>query len=475
MLHEKHKEWLTARGFTDETINRFSLHTHSDGQGQWLRVPFLEEGRVVNHKWRKTLAKEHRMDKDAPLLLFNQLGLSEAVREGQPLVITEGEWDAMAVDQSGCSLVVSVPNGAPNDQTEDVFDATRYEWYHRHKAALDQVASFILATDNDDAGRFLAADLARLLGPERCWFVEYPQGCKDFNEVLLAHGSQAVLDILAKAKPYPVAGLYTIDDFPEPPPFKPVPIGIDGLEDLWPLVPGTFTIITGWPSHGKSTAVLAAIANLMKQGVPVALGSFETMVKPVLVRRMRACIYRCDEEHDHRVRSRGPADDLMAAKLRVISNLHVTDDTELTVERIIEAAIVAVLRDGIRLLVLDPWNEIEHQRGRDESETEYVGRAIRLLKRFAKDYQCAVWVVAHPRKPTGGDGTPKRPSLLDLAGSAHFANKSDYGVVFHRTDLTSTLTEAIVCKKRMGLPGAFGKKTLDWNDATSSYDLANDI
>lgn len=474
MLHEKHKEWLVARGLTEETINRFGLHTHSDGHSQWLRVPFLEGGKPVNHKWRKTLAKEHRMDKDAPLLLFNHVAVAEAARLGDPLVITEGEWDAMAVDQSGCSLVASVPNGAPNDQTDDVFDATRYEWFHRHRSDLDRISTFILATDSDDAGRFLAADLARLLGPERCHFVEYPSGCKDFNEVLQAHGPEEVLAIIDRAKPYPVAGLYTVDDFPEPPPFKPVPIGIDGLEDLWPLVPGTFSIITGWPSHGKSTAVLAAIANLLKQGVPVALGSFETMVKPVLIRRMRACIYRCDEKNDPRVRSRGPADDLMAAKLRIISNLHVDDSTELTIERIIESATVAVLRDGIRLLVLDPWNEIEHQRGRDESETEYVGRAIRLLKRFAKDYQCAVWVVAHPRKPSSSDGTPKRPSLLDLAGSAHFANKADYGVIFHRNDLASTLTEAVVCKKRMGLPGAFGRHALDWNETTSSYELAHE-
>ena len=71
---------------------------------------------------------------------------------------------------------------------------------------------------------------------------------------------------------------------------------------------------------------------------------------------------------------RGPADAVIEDKLSIISNLHVTDETELTIERIIELAIVAVLRDGIRLLVLDPWNEIEHKRGRDESETRVCGQ-----------------------------------------------------------------------------------------------------
>lgn len=469
MMIDQHTDWLHARGITDETIGRFNLHTHSDGHSQWLRVPFIENGLAINHKWRKTMAKDHRMDKDAPLLLWNQPALVEAARTKGHLVITEGEWDGLVTDQSGWPLVVSVPNGAPDRATEDVFDAKRYEWSIRHKKELDQVEKFILATDNDDAGLLLAADLARLLGPERCMFIEYPEGSKDLNDVLLGHSAQTVLDLLNAAKPYPIHGLYTIDDFPDLPPFMATGIGIEGLEDMWPVVPGTLSVVTGWPGHGKSTAVLAAAANLLRQGMPLAIGSFETMVKPVLQRRLRACIYRCDEDMDTRVRHRGSADDIMAAKLRVISNLHVNDETELSIEGIINLAIMAVLRDGVRLLIIDPWNEIEHKRGRDETETEYVGRAIRLLKRFAKDYQCAVWVVAHPRKPSS-DGAPRRPSLLDLAGSANFANKADYGVIFHRPDMATDLVEAIVVKKRMGLPGAMGKVTLAWNQNTSSYD-----
>lgn len=468
MLIEPHLAWLKARGFTDETIAKFNLHTHSDGKGQWLRVPYVENGVTMNHKWRKTSAKHHRMDQDAPLLLFNHEALVAAALSRSKLTITEGEWDLLAADQSGWTATVSVPNGAPQFETADVFDASRYEWATRHKADLDLVDRFVLATDNDEAGRILAADLARLLGPERCMFVEYPEGCKDLNEVLIGHGEGAVFDCLMNAKPYPVVGLYKISDFPDPPPFRATSIGIEGLEDLWPVVPGTFSIVTGWPGHGKSTAVLAAASALMVQGMPLAIGSFETMVKPVLQRRLRAGVYRCDEQ-DHRAKVRGHADDVLEEKLNIISNLHVDDDTELTIERIIENAIVAVIRDGIRLLIIDPWNEVEHQRNRDESETEYVGRAIRLLKRFARDYQCAVWVVAHPRKPSG-DGALRRPSLLDLAGSANFANKADYGVIFHRESMDNDNVEASVVKKRMGLPGAMGSVKLIWNHATSGYE-----
>lgn len=465
---EQHRAWLHARGITDDSIAKFSIHTHTEGGSSWLRVPFMEGGQVINHKWRKTSAKMHRMDGNgAPLLLFNADAIKAAA--GGRLIITEGEWDAIIADQCGWPQVTSVPNGADKEMSEDPWEAKRYEWVLRHKADLDKVKEFVLATDGDQPGRMLAADLARLLGPERCWFVSYFDGTKDLNDVYLDSGESGVCAVLERAKPYPVAGLYSMSDFPDPPEFKPVGHGIPRLDEMWPLVPGTFSVITGWPGHGKSSVTLSAIAYLMQQGVPVTLGSFETMIKPVLERRLRACMLRVHED-DPRCKMKGPADPIIEAKLSIISNLHVDDDTELDIETILENAKVAVLRHGTRLLVLDPWNEIEHKRKRDESETEYVGRAIRLIKRFARDYGCAVWVVAHPRKPSS-DGAPRRPSLLDLAGSANFANKADYGIIFHREDLSTPLMEATVTKKRMGLPGAMGRVILAWNELNSGYDL----
>jgi twinkle protein len=85
-----------------------------------------------------------------------------------------------------------------------------------------------------------------------------------------------------------------------------------------------------------------------------------------------------------------------------------------------------------------------------------------------------VWLVAHPRKPHS-DGSPKPPSLYDLAGSAHFANKADYGLIIHRDDMTSTEVEARVVKVRMGLPGRPGKATLTWIKDRSEYLSASQI
>ena len=462
MIHGKHLEWIERRGISAELASQLGLFTKTEGGKNWLAVPYFENGKPINHKYRLTSEKDHRMDGGAPLILWNLDCLIEKPQD-KPLVITEGEWDAMAVMQSGYPWVVSVPNGS--SKRKDADQPSQYLFHAKER--LDKVSRFILATDGDEAGLVLAADLARQLGPERCSFIEYPDGCKDLNEVLLAHGTTAVNSILSNSKPFPVRGLYRLEDFPSPPPIASIGVGIPTLDDLFQLTPGTFTVITGWAGHGKTSLLMVMLANLLRQGVCMALGSFETMPRPILQRRMRAALYQTGE-YTAKAQHAGMADEILSRQFGVIAHSPTDDETELSIEYIIELAKIAVLRDGIRLLVLDPWNEIEHKRDPGETETEYASRAIRMLKRFAKNYECAVWLVAHPRKPSS-DGNPKPPSLYDLAGSAHFANKADYGLVVHRDDLAGSLITATVSKVRMGLPGRVGRITLDFDPETSTY------
>jgi twinkle protein len=467
-IHPKHEQWFEMRGLDPEIARRFGIGTKREGNANWIAVPYVERGRTINHKYRLASEKRHRMDDGAPLLLWNHDAL--LTDHTKPLIVTEGEWDALAVIQSGHSRCVSVPNGAPQQKTENLSEAKRYEFLWRSKDLLDRVERIIIATDNDGPGRILAADLATWFGPERCWFIEYPDGSKDLNEVLLTYGSESVTHVIESAKPYPVKGLYRLEDFPEPPPTTSLSVGIHGLEDHFSLTLGTFSVISGWAGHGKTSLLMRMLANLMERGVNVALGSFETMPRPILERRMRACLYHCGEVGP-KANTRGPADELLAKRLSVIAHTARDAETELDLDYIIELAKVAVLRDGVRLLVLDPWNEIEHKRGADETETEYTSRAIRSLKRFAVNYECAIWLVAHPRKPHS-DGNPKPPSLYDLAGSAHFANKADYGLMVHRDDMAGTEIEVRVVKVRMGLPGKPGKVRLNWDQSLSRYELS---
>ncbi|WP_260597832.1 DnaB-like helicase C-terminal domain-containing protein [Sphingomonas endolithica] len=480
-LHPKHAEWLAGRSLDPLLAEKFGLtSTQQGGNGFWLTVPYIENGQVVNHKLRQTAEKRHRMDAGAPLTLWNHDALlSEPVRSGQvPVVITEGEWDALAAIQSGFQHTVSVPNGGPNEPSRGELteegDAERYRFLWRAKAHLDAVSSFILAVDGDPVGRILASELARRLGPERCRFVTYPAGCKDLNEVLDVYGSGGVALVLNDAKPYPVKGLYRFSDFPDPADTPSIPLYLPGAVDGPHLLPGTLMVWTGFAGSGKTSLMVFIIADLLRRGINVAMGSFETAVKPILQRKLRAAIMQCSDNdvgNEKYVSTErvAEADELLEQRFSIICQDFTDEEHEMTLEEMLELARIAVLRDGARLLIFDPWNELEHKRRPDETETDYTGRAIRAIKAFARQYMVAVWIVAHPKKPMQWGQKPDAPGLYDISGSSHWANKADYGAVIYRPNKENNETQLIICKVRMGLPGREQTVKMEWQWTNSTY------
>jgi len=149
------------------------------------------------------------------------------------------------------------------------------------------------------------------------------------------------------------------------------------------------------------------------------------------------------------------------------------DDLELTLEKLIELAKIAIIRDGCKILLLDPWNEIEHCRNNGENETEYTGRAIRMLKKLAKQFKILVIVVAHPAKPHSGK--IEAPNLYSINGSANWANKADYGIVIWRENLEGTRTTIITSKiKRHGAMGYVGEFDVNFDADTRRFNEHTD-
>lgn len=467
-IHERHREWLMGRGLDPVLAEKLGLETVMRGGKNWLAVPYVERGETINHKYRLTSEKDHRMDDGAPLALWNADCLTnERVREGQaPVVITEGEWDAIAAMQAGIPFAVSVPNGAPATETKDLDTAKRYDWVDRHANELAGVREFVIATDDDQAGHNLRTDLVALLGAERCRFVSYPFPCKDLNEVLQEYGSERVAECIVTARPFPVQGLYGIDDFPEKGEVRSFECGVKPLAEFIRIVPGTLTVVTGYANMGKSTLMNAIMGYAVSTHFPVCVASFETDVKPILVEGLLTAMLGCPKHELHRHPSYEQAADCLRQRLKIISQV-VDEDMDMDIDKFLELARVAVVRHGAKMVVLDPWNEVEHKRRRDETETDYIGRAIRAIKRFAKQYDVAFWLVAHPTKPH--EGVRKVPGLYDISGSANFANKADYGLTYHRRDFERSEAEIIVTKVRMGLPGKRGSVQVQYDFRTAEF------
>lgn len=461
MIDPRHTQWLETRGIPSALAEAMGLSSETRNGGKWLTIPYRLDGKLVNRKYRLTSEKRHEMDKGGKLCLWNAECLSDAPRE---LIITEGEFDALAAMACGFRNVVSVPNGAPAERMDDPVNANRYAFLYETEAALKNIETIILATDGDKPGRTLAHDLTCILGIERCKFVTYPEGCKDLNEVMLAHGSAAVVDMIATAKPYPVKGLYALSDFPDEIEVRSMATGIDALDPLMHIALGTFTVFSGFSNMGKSTVLNTILASCVARGVPICVGSFETMAKPILRDGLAAALIGCGWGDLRSHPQRQAAYDQLEKHVSIVSNA-LDDDQEIDLEAYLELIRVAVVRDGARIVVLDPWNELEHKRRRDETETDYTGRAHRALKAFARRHNIALWVVAHPTKPE--KGSTRKPGLYDIAGSANWANKADYGLIYHRPDKTVNAGTLSVVKVRMGLPGRCGEIGVMLDPATS--------
>lgn len=481
---------LELRGISVETASRFGLYTarsDADGvvpdlDGNIVAFPFLENGQVVAEKYRAPNKRFWQKAGDRKTFWNADVLDDPALAEGRmPLIVVEGEIDALTAIECGFPLTVSVPDGAPGKAADDadydpLKDQTgKFQFVWNNKDRLRAIKRFVIAVDNDGPGEALAHELVRRLGASRCAFVTYPEGCKDLNDVLRRHGSEGVARVINTAKPYPVFGLYKLSDFPPAKPIHPVGTGWPTLDQHFRPFPGAFAVAIGIPSHGKTTVILNLLVNLaQREGWRSAVFSPEMPVVPYLRDKLRR-IYA--GAHIARLTDAevAEADAFIDDAFVFIGADPTTGEQEedFSLEWLVAKAEDAVIRHGVNVLLIDPWNEVEHAKRPSETMTEYIGRGIRMLKRFAQQFGVMVIVIVHPTKEVGKDGVARMPTLYDADGSAHFYNKPDFGIVVHR-DGESNQTIIRMSKVRFDETGKKGEVRMQYDLASCRFKPLDD-
>lgn len=360
--------------------------------------------------------------------------------------ITEGELDACALVESGInpSQVLSVPNGAKQRPAEVPMGQRGYGYVlDALKSGLHRVKRIVWCGDTDQPGLALQADMARLFGTAKFHFVQWPEGCNDANDVLKHEGGNFLYGLVTEGYlPWPQEGLYRITEFPEPPALTLWSLGIDQTwEDRIRLAPRTLSVVTGQPGHGKTLLFGQIFFNIVKTyGIMACVASFETRPAPHLRRQIRTLLTgKLEVELSEGEKTQ--ADAWMNDHYRFLHH----PEQRPTLEWILDCAETAVIRHGARILQVDPWNRLEAMRGRNETETEYIGRCLRALYVFANDMNCHVQIVAHPSK-MDSSRRGKPPELEDISGSKTWESMVDQGFVIHRPQLHDGMdrkTEAV--------------------------------
>ncbi|XP_051128290.1 twinkle homolog protein, chloroplastic/mitochondrial-like isoform X2 [Andrographis paniculata] len=471
-----------------ETLRRNNVKQKRFGDQLAIAFTYWRDGILVSCKYRDLNRTFREVNTES---IF--YGLDD-IKDASDIIIVEDEIHKFSVEEAGFRNCVAVPDLAPqkvtNEKLPSEAEDTNYKYLWNCKDYTAKASRIILATNGDQRGQALAEELARRLGRERCWRVKWPkknsnENFNDANEVLKFMGADALKEAIEKAELYPIRGLFNFSDyFDEIDAYYHQSLGIElgvstgwkGLDELYNIVPGELTVVTGVPNSGKSEWIDALLCNLNHSvDWKFALCSMENKVREharkLLEKHIRKPFF--DVRYGDST-ERMSVEELEQGKMWLsdsFSLIRCENDCLPSINWVLGLARIAVLRHGVRGLVIDPYNELDHQRPPGQTETEYVSQMLTKIKRFAQHHSCHVWFVAHPRQLHNWVGDA--PNLYDISGSAHFINKCDNGIVIHRNRDPEIgpldLVQVCVRKVRNKVAGTIGEAFLSYNRVTGEY------
>lgn len=472
-------EWFVSRGIPAAVLERNRVTPATvympqveDHVGA-IAFPYFRGDELVNVKYRDR-DKNFRMEAGAERVLY---GLNDI--EPKLCVIVEGEIDKLSVEVAGVLSCVSVPDGAPAENAKDY--ASKFTFLEADDERINAVTDWVIAVDNDGPGRRLEDELSRRLGREKCRLVVWPGECKDANDVLVSFGPEVLRECIDNAQPLPIEGAIDpkevdadILDLHAKGWERGLSTGWDSLDELYTVRAGEMSVVTGIPNSGKSAWMDSLLVNIARDhGWHIAVFSPEN--QPIK-NHMARMIQKWSGVPFHN----GPTQRMSVEDVKIgieWLSKHFTwilpdDDSDWTVHNVLDKAKQLVFRKGVRGLVIDPWNELEHAIPQGMTETIYINHTLKHVRQWARKHGVHVWIVAHPAKlyREKESGNYPIPTLYDINGSAAFRNKADCGLVVWRDFKDENkAVEIHVQKIRFSEIGKLGMAKMRYDRITQGY------
>ena len=418
---EKAMQYMKLRGFTQQNIDLWKVK--SDDQGN-IVFPFYRDGVLTYVKYRKPykVQKGELKTWQAPGCEPIFWGMDECIPE-LPLVITEGEFDAMCCTEAGVLNVVSIPCGVNNLECID----TCWGW-------LEQFRQVIVWGDNDEAGRKFTDEITNRIGKHRCSIVQCE--LKDANDVLHKEGLDKVRDYVRTAKEIPIKGVLRLEEV------KPMDVeNIEAIKSdhaginkvLGGYRMGEVSLWTGINSSGKSTFLSQEYISTIDQGYKVCVFSGELradhfqywaelqMAGGMHIKGYRNPVKECESykvPQDVKARIQG----WYAGRFFLYDNTG-----SMKGQDILTVFQHVYQRYGVKRFMIDNLMQIDPE-GADKDfyrkQSEFVGS----VKAFAIRNNVHVDLVAHPRKVSGW------LTMADIKGEGSIADRVDNIFSVHRID-----------------------------------------
>lgn len=437
------EEYLGKRGLSIATLDHFGIK--EDEHKNIVFEFFDADNMLLSVKLRPS----HRIKPPEPKmfwqngsdncpLLFNV----NRVNFEQPLVITEGNIDAMSVFEAGYYNVVSIPGGVQDTK-----------WIEFNYKFLENFSQFIVWTDNDEAGQQGRQKIVKRLGEYNCkivtptddvldviesYYQQYDANSHirkaDANNVLIACGGGMILNLLKTAKEIENPKVKRLMDYDEQQ-LQDLPRISTGFKAIDRVMYGNFenslTILTGKAGSGKSTLLNQFfIAEPLEAGERVLIYSGElparillgNILRPLASRRH---IIELDNGEDQPKGYKVTTEASKAIKSYYRDGLFVFDDLdelETNGGGLLEAMEYSYKRYGITSYVIDNLMTVDMRGVQGESKMDCQIQFVKRLKKFTREYPVKVLLVAHARKLASGQSDV---GLDDISGASEIVKLCD--------------------------------------------------
>ena len=416
--NEKVLSYCNKRRISKSTVDYVGV---KENEGNVVFEYRNELGEHIANKYRftsKTAKVKMMFEKDTNInTLFNM----DKINISEPLVITEGEFDCLAVIEAGYKNAVSIPSGVNSTN----------KWIETNWTFLEQFEEIILWFDNDEAGLKGVREASSRLTNNIVKIVKCTIA-NDINELLAKEGKQSVLDHIKKASVPLVEGVATFDmiedfDIYEA---EKLELGIRKMDhDILGMVFGSLNILSGRNGAGKSTILNQIyLGEAIRQGYKCFLFSGELVagnVKEWLIRTLAneedLVTYTSKNNMNYKRVS-------IESRKKIVNNIkdkiYLYDTDDYNIDSILVKMKQLATRLGAKVFVIDNLMVIESN---VKEELKAQSEVVKKLKNFAKKYNAIVHLVAHPRKSINEEITKD-----DVAGTANITNLADYVTTIER-------------------------------------------
>jgi len=419
-----------VRKIKQYTLNKFEVTEESYYQPSTQKEEnnivfnYFEGDTLVNKKYRSG-TKKFTQSKNGKPIFYN---INSIIGQDECYIV-EGEFDVMALYEVGIENVISIPNGA-NDNDNYWVNSEKY---------IKDIKKFYIATDNDESGNNVAEKIAQRLGRWRCERVLFDG--KDANEDLI----NGVLEkSIYNTKKYPVSGTFSVSDLYDdilelydkglPDTIYPKQKWFGNLKNNYSVMRGHLITGTGIPSHGKSNFTEWYVLNLLfDYNLKVSFFSPEhspmALHQSTFIQKVTGRSFWKDHENLPRITKEEIAKyhDWANEKIYLTS----PDNGDVANwDWLIDKFKEQMITFGIDIFVIDAFNKVELQ---GKETLKEINKVLTKLTSFAQANNVIIFLIAHPTKmKKNNEGIYDMPSLYDVSGSADFRNQTHDGFCVYR-------------------------------------------